>query len=782
MAKLLLNVVLSWFDFGTDTRVGLYLWQKHPIWASLTFILMFFPGFIIGVFLCIQRKEFVMEIEARLLKPGDEMYKIYLYLSAVVSVFTFPLGALLVQAGEILSLLVDDSRLIKIFNFVTNGVNGMEAFLESGPQTILQMYIIFDTYQESRMFSSIQIFSIAVSVINISKTAILYDISMYNTEPGKLSVKEMIFHLVRVLPLYLSSTYFKVGTISLLCIYLKFWTVIPVAANFFILLAVAKFIMQFSVADSVHLSITNIVVVCVGPSRARDMEDSRFKFIAVSSLTTFVTLETSLVFLYQYSDIQIENSPIPKEILNMVILSLFLTGISVMFIVVASRFSDLRTDRSANQIFRALKREHREFIENNHMDLQGQLELSIKERDHPGLILYLNFLDEECTRQKQMITNRSKKRDRDKHFSKLDPLIWAIETENWEMFNLLMERSDLDIYREDSKGRTGISVAIKCQKIEMLKIMIKRREFESHRETKLGSGFQLAVSQKNDEIKNLMMEHESVNDQLAGVEVDVEKSKTDANLIQRILRFGITPADIKTVIIAVYAEDLKTLKRQLETGLSLEIHTKIPNEIIYNCGLPESSSSSDKSIKKKAYYLTLKNSFTLLSWSVWKGNMELTKLLLEYQSVEKTEESWNYLNDPIVSGWSPVSFQFRQRNRQMLTFLKTKISINMNQFLPNHSTPITWTIFKSDYEMFEFLCPFVDLQIEDGWGYNPYRFAKTLDRPKFIRLLESNFPPEEQTRTEESNTDELDMSSQIGFVSVVSISSDGSGTISYKKE
>ena len=260
-------------------------------------ILMFLPGFIILIFLCIKRKEIVKEIEARLLKPGDEMYKIFFYLSAVILVLAFPLGALFFQLGEIFSLLIDDSRLINIFNFVTNGGNGMEAFLESGPQTILQMYIIFDTYQESRMFSSIQIFSIAVSVINISKTAILYDISMYNTEPGKLSVKEMIFHLVRVLPIYLSSTYFKVGTISLLCIYLKFWTVIPVAANFFILFAVAKFIMQFSVADSVHLSITNIVVVCVGPSRARGMEDSRFKFIAVSSLTAFVTLELSLIHI-----------------------------------------------------------------------------------------------------------------------------------------------------------------------------------------------------------------------------------------------------------------------------------------------------------------------------------------------------------------------------------------------------------------------------------------------------------------------------------------------------
>ena len=50
LAKVILNLIVSLFDFGSDTKVGLYLQHNHPIWSALTFPLIFFPGVIVSIF------------------------------------------------------------------------------------------------------------------------------------------------------------------------------------------------------------------------------------------------------------------------------------------------------------------------------------------------------------------------------------------------------------------------------------------------------------------------------------------------------------------------------------------------------------------------------------------------------------------------------------------------------------------------------------------------------------------------------------------------------------
>ena len=50
-----------------------------------------------------------------------------------------------------------------------------------------------------------------------------------------------------------------------------------------------------------------------------------------------------------------------------------------------------------------------------------------------------------------------------------DPLVWAVENEHWELFNLLMERNDMDINKEDSEGKIAVAAAILNNRLEMLK-------------------------------------------------------------------------------------------------------------------------------------------------------------------------------------------------------------------------------------------------------------------------------------------------------------------------
>ena len=67
-------------------------------------------------------------------------------------------------------------------------------------------------------------------------------------------------------------------------------------------------------------------------------------------------------------------------ILNMIILSLILTGVSNVCILLASKYSDLRTDRSAGQIFKAIEKEHFDFVLTDQEDFEEQLEQAIKKK------------------------------------------------------------------------------------------------------------------------------------------------------------------------------------------------------------------------------------------------------------------------------------------------------------------------------------------------------------------------------------------------------------------
>ena len=121
----------------------------------------------------------------------------------VLLTFCFPLGMIMAQATEIYLLAIDDTELLKPIQFITNGAIGLEAFLESGPQTILQLYIIFDT---KKIFFTQAAF-ILTSLVNLAKTAIMYDFLMYRNAMSTTDFVSTISYLASVLPLYLFSVY-----------------------------------------------------------------------------------------------------------------------------------------------------------------------------------------------------------------------------------------------------------------------------------------------------------------------------------------------------------------------------------------------------------------------------------------------------------------------------------------------------------------------------------------------------------------------------------------------
>merc|ERR1712032_572294 len=154
--KIILNLGISLFDFGSDTKVGIDL-QKgefyfnqtigggnksehfeenlgyHPIWSSLTFILMFIPGTVIGVFLAFSQTKLMKYLSQGVVSDKENEQHNDEELSTNVCVnsplfftmiglltFCFPLGVILAQVTEIYLLVIDDTELLKPVQFITN--------------------------------------------------------------------------------------------------------------------------------------------------------------------------------------------------------------------------------------------------------------------------------------------------------------------------------------------------------------------------------------------------------------------------------------------------------------------------------------------------------------------------------------------------------------------------------------------------------------------------------------------------------------------------------------
>ena len=728
LAKLILNLLVSLSDFGSDTRVGIHLKPMHPIWSSLTFLLMFLPGFIIGVCSCLSHKFITQYLQDN--QQRTKSFNFIILTFIVISTFVFPLGVLFAQCFEILILICDEENFLDDINYITNGMMGLEAFLESGPQTILQFYIMFHT----KTIFLTQIFSIGISLVSIAKTAIMYDFLMYSGDLKHLDLKKMLKYLSSVLPLYLSSSYFKIGSISLICIYLKYWAFLPFSL-LFAAVFMSAIVMRFSFLDSFVLGITNLTVVCVGPSMSPRLEDSRYKFILASTLLAFFVFQVCLALLAYFFNANPAFVPVTKildptdpkdlSILNMIVLSVILLGITNLFILLASKYSNLKSDRSAAQIFKSIDHENLEFTQMSNEDKQEQLEQAIKKRKSPALILYLLFfINMEKSRRRNVPLDRSFQSLRFKSvtINPPDPLVWAVENDNWELFDLLMERSDMDINREDSEGKTAVSAAIMNDRIDMLKVLMKRKNFNSNHPGKLGSPLGIALSHKNKDVLNVILDHEST---------------------------FLSNQRSEEAIIAVYSEDIDVLTKLIRTRwVKFDIHMEIPRKIIRNRGLIEKHQGQDSG----RFYLELENNFTLLSWCVWKGNILLCSILLNNNYKEEEDQDWEYLQDPLWGGWSPVTFQVLRVNVRMLTFLAShEVFLNKNQVLPNKFTPLTWAIFKGSLELLQFLLSNKDVDLEqaDGWGNRPLNYAEKIDNKMMTHTL-LGYSEQREINTEET--------------------------------
>lgn len=217
----------------------------------MTLALMFAPGLVFGLNAFMIRMDDTRMVGNLQIGKCGNIFIYYVLFPALT--FCFPFGVLFSQVSEIFVFPFGDEAMIAAIEYVTNMTIGFEAFLESAPQIILQMYIVFS----SGIVSNTQIVSIIFSMVMLAKTTIMYDLMGTKKSSSIITVVYLLAHL----PMYLCSGYFRLGTITLSCIFFGYWTILPIFLLFCFLFHQASQEMFFSRGDSAILALSNLFVV-----------------------------------------------------------------------------------------------------------------------------------------------------------------------------------------------------------------------------------------------------------------------------------------------------------------------------------------------------------------------------------------------------------------------------------------------------------------------------------------------------------------------------------------
>ena len=193
----------------------------QKIWGSLSLFIIFLPGILIAI---------PQALESLFRKQ---------YLDAISSFFLmliFPLLFPAFQVMKIMQILISSDNLNEMMEKIDPHLVswvGAEAYYESFPQLVLQLYILLNGYNVTK----IQIGSIFFSVLTITNTSISTDIEMRcHIKKMSRTETEKIKERITNLPCYLSTIAFRAVSFALTIAYLR---EISIGTNLFLLMILA---------------------------------------------------------------------------------------------------------------------------------------------------------------------------------------------------------------------------------------------------------------------------------------------------------------------------------------------------------------------------------------------------------------------------------------------------------------------------------------------------------------------------------------------------------------
>ena len=234
----------------------------HKYWSAITFVIMFLPGIVVGIYILTSKG--LKNNERCPLYQCPVWFQMTLLLLCLLTTFIFPIGMLCTVSFECLIVFLAlcgfnvDNSILQTLVFVTEMTTALEAFFESGPQIIHQLYIVF----AKKEITATQATSITLSLVMMAKTTVMYDMLYNETGTGKRSISQTVMYVLAILPLYVSSVIFKTGSIAIFFMFFGFYAIFGLAVIWLVLLFVTLK-MGFSLSDGPILSLTNLLVVSI---------------------------------------------------------------------------------------------------------------------------------------------------------------------------------------------------------------------------------------------------------------------------------------------------------------------------------------------------------------------------------------------------------------------------------------------------------------------------------------------------------------------------------------
>ena len=143
-----------------------------------------------------------------------------------------------------------------------------EAFFESYPQIIVTIYTL--SYKDTSI-TTIQSLCLAGSILSVAYAILCFDILGCDVELKTL--KDYIIYLLKVLPLYGFGTLFRVLSLSLTIIYLRWLAIIPTIILLGEMIIIVGVCIQWDFDIIYHMALTNLNVANIGMIGIKQMHE-----------------------------------------------------------------------------------------------------------------------------------------------------------------------------------------------------------------------------------------------------------------------------------------------------------------------------------------------------------------------------------------------------------------------------------------------------------------------------------------------------------------------------
>lgn len=260
------------------------VFHNDPIWGSLGIALIFIPGIpatIYGIIIYFQEY-----------KQFDPIK----FLAGVLTFFCYPVTHIFLHIKAIFRPNnPDDKRNLLL------GIT-FQAFFESCPQLTLQGFsLINNTHARSG-----QLITMALCLFVLIKTVVQFDLVLRNCT----SWKKVLHHIFAVLPLYMISCVFRVGSLVIIAAFWRQWSIIAIILIPLEFLIIAR-LLYFDWSNSFIIGLSNIGVMSLGydalsagvgtvetqPSHMTWYNNKSLKFAKISSLVSCLHLTACLTIL-----------------------------------------------------------------------------------------------------------------------------------------------------------------------------------------------------------------------------------------------------------------------------------------------------------------------------------------------------------------------------------------------------------------------------------------------------------------------------------------------------